>query len=144
MQLGIVALGAVDAGDLLGARMRVDHIFAQWLKIHVIPLAPLVTPLVATLAGAIALYSIHVTRATARRRAAIDFFLKTDMDKGMAEIFKAFRDSLTVWEVHAAAKKPIEDFIKGSDGKLSDDYRNINTYLSIHDDLLPCFPPVIS
>ncbi len=105
------------------------HIFVQWLKIHVIPLAPLV----AMLAGAIAFYSIHVTRVTARRRAAIDFFLKTDMDKGMAEIYKAFRDSLAVWEAHVAAKKPVEDFIKGSNGKLSDDYRNINTYLSIHE-----------
>lgn len=109
------------------------HFVAQWVKIHVIPLAPLITPLVATLAGAIALYSIHVTRVTARRRAAIDFFLKSDMDKGMADIYKAFRDSLAVWEIHAAAKKPIEDFIKGPDGKPSDDYRNINTYLNIHE-----------
>nr|WP_224742009.1 DUF4760 domain-containing protein [Bradyrhizobium sp. 2S1]MCK7669370.1 DUF4760 domain-containing protein [Bradyrhizobium sp. 2S1] len=85
------------------------------------------------LAGAIALYSIHVTRVTARRRAAIDFFLKTDMDKGMAEIYKAFRDSLAVWEVHAAANRPVEEFIKSPDGKLTDDYRNINTYLNIHE-----------
>ncbi|WP_176422113.1 DUF4760 domain-containing protein [Bradyrhizobium sp. 2S1] len=109
------------------------HIVAQWLKIHAIPLAPLATPLVAMLAGAIALYSIHVTRVTARRRAAIDFFLKTDMDKGMAEIYKAFRDSLAVWEVHAAANRPVEEFIKSPDGKLTDDYRNINTYLNIHE-----------
>ncbi|MGX4801653.1 DUF4760 domain-containing protein [Bradyrhizobium guangdongense] len=51
----------------------------------------------------------------------------------MADIYIAFRDSLLAWEAHAATNKPTGDFIKSPDGKLSDDYRNINTYLNVHE-----------
>jgi Domain of unknown function (DUF4760) len=108
------------------------HALSQWLKIHILPLAPLITATIATIAGIVAIISIIVTKRTAKRRAAIDFFLKTDMDKGMADIYKSFRDSLATWEVRSPGL-PIEAFIRGADGRLTDDYRNINTYLNIHE-----------
>ena len=39
-----------------------------------LPYAPLITSSIALVAGAIALYSVHVTRTIARKRATIDFF----------------------------------------------------------------------
>ena len=47
-------------------------------------------PLVATVAGIVAIVSIIVTKSIARKRAAIDLFLKTDMDKGMVDAHVAF------------------------------------------------------
>ncbi len=49
----------------LGPVCEYIHLLSQWLKIHLLPFGPLFTPLVASVAGAIALYSIHVTRSVA-------------------------------------------------------------------------------
>jgi hypothetical protein len=109
------------------------HILSLWLKLHVLPFAPLFTPIVATVAGAIALYSIHVTRSVARKRAAVDFFLKTDMDKGMVEAHAAFQAALYCWQKHEAAGKSIETFVRGEDNKYTAEYKDIMTYLNIHE-----------
>lgn len=49
---------------------------------RVLPYAPLITTDIAVAAVLIAMYSVLVQRSVARKRAAIDFFLKTEMDSG--------------------------------------------------------------
>src|SRR3954469_538707 len=68
-----------------------------------LPYATLITSSVAVLAGTIALYSIHVTRTIARKRATIDFFLKTEADKNILELFQNFSGHVAV------VKKQIDD-----------------------------------
>jgi Domain of unknown function (DUF4760) len=104
------------------------HLLSQWLKIHVLPLAPLFTPLVATVAGIVAITSIVVTKSIARKRAAIDFFLKTDMDKGMVDAHIAFEEAVIVLKQHLKDGKTIEEFCKG--GKT---YKDVRAYLNIHE-----------
>ena len=116
----------------LGSVCEILHLSSQWLKIHLIPFAPLITLIVAIAAGAIALYSIHVTRSVARKRAAIDFFLKTDMDKGMVEAYAAFQVALTAWQAHEKEGNPIEGFLRNSAGAYTTAYRDITSYLNIH------------
>jgi hypothetical protein len=54
-------------------------------------LAPIVTAVIALLAALIAVVSILNQRSIARRRAAIDFFLKTQMDATGIELYNDFR-----------------------------------------------------
>jgi hypothetical protein len=104
------------------------HVLSQWLKIHLLPFSPLITVAVAVVAGVIALYSIHVTRSVARKRAAIDFFLKTDMDAGMLASHLAFEDAVLNLKQHLLDGKSIEKFCEG--GKV---YKDIRAYLNIHE-----------
>jgi hypothetical protein len=53
-----------------------------------------VTAVIAATAGIIALYNIHVQRETARKRAAIDVFIKTEMDEKMIVAYDAFHSGL--------------------------------------------------
>ena len=55
------------------------------------PLAPLATAGVALGAAVIAFSAIYAQRDIARRRAAIDFFLKTEMDQGMIDLYNKFQ-----------------------------------------------------
>jgi hypothetical protein len=57
-----------------------------------IRLAPLGTASLAFLAAYIALIAMLLQRDTARRRAAIDFFLKTEMDDGIIAAYENFQD----------------------------------------------------
>lgn len=52
------------------------------------------TASVAVLGGAIALVSIIVQRNLARRRAAVDFFLKLEMDEKMMQAFERFESAI--------------------------------------------------
>ena len=56
--------------------------------------APIVTAAVAALALLVAWISIHVQRGVARRRAAIDFFLKTEMDEKMILAYRKFKNGV--------------------------------------------------
>jgi hypothetical protein len=49
--------------------------------------APLATAVIAAIAAAIALTAVYVQRDIARRRAAIDFFLKTETDKELVQLY---------------------------------------------------------
>jgi Domain of unknown function (DUF4760) len=53
--------------------------------------APIVTAVIALLAALAAVVSIHDQRNIARRRTAIDFFLKTQMDATGIELYNDFR-----------------------------------------------------
>ena len=109
------------------------HVLSQWLKIHLLPFAPLITPIVATAAGAIAIYSIHVTRSVARKRGAVDFFLETGMDKGMVDAYAAFQVALSAWEKHDASGKPVEFFLREENGAYTAYYKDITSYLNIYE-----------
>jgi uncharacterized protein DUF4760 len=52
--------------------------------------APLATAVIALAAALVALSSMFVQRDTARRRAAIDFFLKTEMDDDIVKSYDRF------------------------------------------------------
>jgi hypothetical protein len=67
---------------------------SQWLKLHILPVARLITASIASIAGIVAVISIIVTKQLARRHAAIDFFLKTETDKSIVEVFQRFDESL--------------------------------------------------
>jgi hypothetical protein len=70
--------------------------------------APLVTASVAALAIAVAVSSILVQKSVARRRAAIDFFLKTDMDEKVVKAFDDFNAAV----VHLNGSNSVEEFAK--------------------------------
>jgi hypothetical protein len=100
------ALGSGMPDRYWGQTCEWLHLISQWLKIHIVPVAPLITAFIATIAGIVAVISIIVTKQLARRRAAIDFFLKTEADKSMVEIFQRFDESLdTVNQAIDAGKK---------------------------------------
>src|ERR1700730_14988510 len=52
-----------------------------------------IAPLVTAILALIALAAIIVQRDVARRRAAIDFFLKTEMDTNIIDLFKQFEET---------------------------------------------------
>jgi Domain of unknown function (DUF4760) len=54
-------------------------------------LAPIVTALIVLSAAFIALLAIWVQMIVARRRAAIDFFLKTEIDQTAISLYKTFK-----------------------------------------------------
>jgi hypothetical protein len=85
--------------------------------------APIVTAAVAVLALLVAWVSIHVQRGVARRRAAIDFFAKTEMDEKMLLAYRKFIDG--VEELKKATS--IEEFSK------TGSYTDIRTYLNVHE-----------
>ncbi len=53
--------------------------------------APLATATIALAAAIIAFFAIRAQRDIARRRAAIDFFLKTEMDKTIIDLYNDFK-----------------------------------------------------
>jgi len=85
--------------------------------------APLVTANVAALAPLVAVVSILVQKGIARKRAAIDFFLKTEMDN---EVFNDYAKSRSVF-VALKPGKPMEVFCS------SDDYSLVSKYLNLHE-----------
>jgi hypothetical protein len=85
-------------------------------------IAPLGTAGVAALAGVIALVAVIAQRDTARRRAAIDFFLKTEMDQ---EIIKAYERFEQLAPRSAALTKQ-QGF-----GKTNADYKALRRWLNI-------------
>jgi hypothetical protein len=85
--------------------------------------APLVTASVAALAPLVAVVSMLVQKGIARKRAAIDFFLKTEMDN---EVFNDYAKSRSVF-VALKPGKPMEVFCS------SDDYSLVSKYLNLHE-----------
>jgi hypothetical protein len=61
---------------------------------RVLPYAPLMTPIVGSIAAIIAIAAIAAQKSIARKRAAIDFFLKTDLDHNMLEAHAGFQSAM--------------------------------------------------
>jgi hypothetical protein len=90
----------------------------QWFLDRLLPYAPLITAAIAVSAGIIALLSIRAQKKIARRRAAIDLFLKTDLDAAMLAAYGSFNANIT------ALQNPIADDDQA--------YKNVRDYLNIH------------
>jgi len=85
--------------------------------------APIVTATVALLALITALISIYVQRGVARRRAAIDLFMRTEMDPAMLEAYDKYETALK----SLSEAKSMEDFSK------TDSYTYIRRYMDIQE-----------
>lgn len=85
--------------------------------------APIATAVAAVFGFLLALVTLCVQRRIARRRAAIDFFLKTEMDDKIVKAFVDFKNA--VKELKNA--QSMEEF------ESTDAYTKIRQYLNIHE-----------
>lgn len=85
--------------------------------------APLGTLIFAAFAVAVALWSLVAQKRLARGRAAIDFFLKTEMDSAMLLAFDAYNAGIA----ELRKNPPMAEF------KTTKEYRAIRTYLDINE-----------
>jgi Domain of unknown function (DUF4760) len=83
-------------------------------------LAPIATALIALVAAIIALGAIWVQMHIARRRASIDFFLKTEMDKTVIDLYDKFK-----------ANAPLIAFVPDPSDLTRSDYDNIRAFLNL-------------
>jgi len=67
--------------------------------------APIATAAIAALALIIAINSIRVQRAVARRRAAIDLFMKSEMDPAMLDAYDKYEAALNELEPGVSMEK---------------------------------------
>ena len=92
--------------------------FSCWETIA--KLAPLGTALIVLIAAIIALGAMWVQMHIARRRASIDFFLKTEMDKTVIDLYDKFE-----------AKAPSIAFVPDPSDLTRSDYDDIRAFLNI-------------
>jgi hypothetical protein len=84
--------------------------------------APVVTAMIAFLAALFAWLSIRAQRDTARRRAAIDFFLKTDLDQGAIALYDKFK----------RASRDLETRTAFDDGFIeTEGYKDLRAFLNV-------------
>jgi hypothetical protein len=86
-----------------------------------------ITALIAFVAGAIAIWSICSQRVIARKRAAEDVFIKTEMDEKMITAYDAFHAGVNEMK----KSKSVEEFCT-SDASRSH-YLAIRKYLNVHE-----------
>lgn len=87
----------------------------------IVPYAQIATAVIATAALAVATWSLLTQKAVARRRAAIDFFLKTEMDEKMLTAYNNYVDSKS----KIASYSDIKQFCQ------SEHYDHVRAYLNI-------------
>ncbi|SRR6266487_1343926 len=85
--------------------------------------APIATPIVAIGATGIAVYSIRAQRSIARKRAALDVFFKTELDKAIIDAYD--RSYQAIGALNAATS--MEEFCKTAE------YHDIKSCLNIHE-----------
>ena len=90
--------------------------FAYWESLP--KLAPILTALIALIAALIALGAIWAQIYMARRRASIDFFLRTETDKTVIDLYNKFKKHAPLV---ASSQKPW----------LDDEYDDVRTFLNI-------------
>jgi hypothetical protein len=108
------------ARSLLGGEAMVKCLtdFSCWETIAKI--APIGTALIALIAAMIALRAIWAQMHVARRRASIDFFLKTEIDKTVIDLYNKFK-----------ANAPSIAFVPGPLDLARSDYEDIRAFLDI-------------
>jgi hypothetical protein len=94
----------------------------DWLAQH----APIVTAFVASFALYVAWTSIGAQKETARKRAAIDFFLKTEMDSTMLGLHQAYKAGRDAFKEQGRTPSEFETQSKTS-------YDAIRSYLNVHE-----------
>jgi hypothetical protein len=82
---------------------------------RVLRYAPLLTPTVGSIAAAIAIAAISAQKSIARKRAAVDFFLKTDLDHDMLDAYTAFETARKKFNALAASGGSVKDFLENSE-----------------------------
>ncbi len=87
----------------------------------IVPYAQIGTAFIATAALGIATWSLLAQKAVARRRAAIDFFLKTEMDERMLAAYNTYVDSKSKIPSYSDMK----EFCK------TEHYDHVRAYLNI-------------
>jgi len=87
----------------------------------IVPYAQIGTAFIATAALGVATWSLWTQKAVARRRAAIDFFLKTEMDEKM----------LTAYDSYVASKAQIAQHPDIKQFCVTKDYEHVRAYLNI-------------
>jgi hypothetical protein len=113
--------------DRTGSHLVTAFETVHWFLSKLVKYGTLITATVAIVGGGIALYSIYVTRVIARRRAAIDFFLKTEGDRSIVEIFQKFDESLE------QVNGDIEDGKTLKQVTATEEYRVVHACLNIHE-----------
>jgi hypothetical protein len=88
---------------------------------EIVPYAQIGTAFIATAALAVATWSLITQKAVARRRAAIDFFLKTEMDEKM----------LAAYNTYVKSKAKIPDYANIEDFCETEDYDHVRAYLNV-------------
>jgi hypothetical protein len=86
-----------------------------------------VAPVMTVLAVAIAVWSLASQKRIARRRAAIDFFLKTETDAHMLEAHRLYRQAVEVLQ-----SEPDVALFAGS-GDYEEHYTALRRYLNVHE-----------
>jgi Domain of unknown function (DUF4760) len=87
----------------------------------VVPYAQIGTALIATGALVVATWSLLAQKAVARRRAAIDFFLKTEMDEKM----------LAAYNIYVESKARMADYSDIREFCRTEHYDHVRAYLNV-------------
>ena len=96
---------------------------------RLLPYAPFGTALIALGALITAIAAIRTQTRVARRRAAIDFFLKTDLDQNMLDAHRDFEAAVKKLKAHLAAGRTVAAF-EAADEVV---YSHIWKYLNVHE-----------
>jgi hypothetical protein len=96
---------------------------------RLLPYAPYGTALIASGALIPAIVAIWVQTRVARRRAAIDFFLKTDLDHNMLGAHRNYGAAIKKLKLHLATGEPVKAFEETDE----ESYRHIWRYLNVHE-----------
>jgi hypothetical protein len=88
--------------------------------------AQILTPIIAVGAGVIAIWAILAQQAIARRRASIDFLIKTELDPQLLKAWDDFKASLDKLKQAGASRMMSDENYKA-------DSRALETYLGIHE-----------
>jgi hypothetical protein len=93
----------------------------------VVHFAPVATAIIALLAASAAWRAVYVQRDIARRRAAIDFFLKTEMDEATVALYERFRGI----DCNALCSRLRQCSIPMADQKDKKEYQDVRRWLNI-------------
>jgi hypothetical protein len=122
----IFPLGAIGVA-LVAALLFIFSVEIPWE--HTARLAPLVTAVIALSAVIVAAIGIRVQWRMARKRAAIDFFLKTEMDAHLVETYDNFWAAIRVMKNTPS----IEEFCTSLNKDVRRSYFHVRRYLNIHE-----------
>jgi hypothetical protein len=101
--------------------MNLEHAFE--IAGDAAKIAPAVTAIFAGVAVVMAIRTLRAQKSIAQKRAAIDFFLKTEMDKEMLCAYGRYRSAVVA--LNSAAS--LDEFEK------TDQYGALRSYLNIHE-----------
>lgn len=87
-----------------------------------------ITAVVAFCAATVAAIGIAIQYRLARRRAAVDFFLKTEADKHLLDAWDEFWAAIRYMETMS-----IDDFCTREDGEVRKHYFAVRRYLNVHE-----------